>query len=352
MKLVKLKVVAKALILSSLTAGLIACGGGGGGTPATAVPVPVSGKLVPEVRTNGFSAEYDSNANFKLATDSVIIGLNTFVEGIKSDLKWPSDVPVVFAGCGQTNAFFSPGLDFHAALLNDNSTIDPAVVFGGNVTIPAIVMCHELTEKILKTFFLDAATDATIINVFNPTTSTELDRAKLVISYFFGIQVFLHELGHATDTLLLKDLNNTIKMAQFTIPLPNTCVQLGCDTAGNDFADWISSVTFIAALQDIFKADPIEGANLVKAWVVALNAWPTILGGGGGISHGLTQARQVNMLCYAWGAMPEIRTLDAAAGNPLQTAITSQNLDPNNCEATYNTNNAATTALFAPFVNI
>jgi len=254
---------------------------------------------------------------------------------------------VVFSGCGTLNAFYSFG-DAYALIASNN----PAAVFGPNVTVPAIVMCHELTEKTVATFFNDLDLADKVRSLFNTTTPEEDLVAGVASALVFELQVLFHELGHAVDFLLLKDPNDSIKLANFTIPSPNTCTTPLCDTVANDFADWISAAVLVQVIQEKIKTDIDAAENFAKAWLIALDAWQTIVGTGGGVAHGLTQARQVNMLCYAYGAIPELRQADVdVLGNQLQTAISGQGVDPAGCETIYKRNDTSTTTLLGSFIN-
>lgn len=379
MKLVKLKVVAKALILSSLTAGLIACGGGGGSTPAAAVTTtappagtgnanpsaalttqftPADGKLIPQVRPNGYTAKYTTNADYRKFVDVITAQSAIALGNVGGLVKWPFDIPAIFSGCGYLNALFGSQFDMHAHI-RTKSAIDPTVTFGANNVGDALIMCHELTEANV-TYFLDPASIAKIHTNFSSTfadpgmpTVDELAAALSLSVLLFEWQVMFHELGHGLDQMLLKDGDNAIKK-QFMIPKLNTCNSptIPCDTIGEDFADWISSLIMVELIKIELAATPAQSVGYFAALFTALDAWEGVLGAGGGAVHSKTDSRQANMACYAYGGIPELRTAEANSGGVLTNYLAARNVNIITCEASYAFNVNLTETLLAPFVKM
>ena len=117
--------------IGALSIGLVACGGDGGSAPAASAvvqPVTVVGKLVPDVRSRSFSSTYGTDEDYKNLVDAFLVAMNELVVEIDSVVKWQSDIPVIFSGCGQLNAFFSPEVDLHASFAADG-VADPTPVF-------------------------------------------------------------------------------------------------------------------------------------------------------------------------------------------------------------------------------
>lgn len=329
-----------------LTLALSACGGGGGG--GTAAPQS-DGVLVPDVRSLSLSTEYSTDTSYKELVDGFLQFMDDTIVENKNVVKWESDIPVIFSGCGAINAFFGAGVDIHAQL--QSLQPDPVSTFGPNATGNVIVMCHELTEAVLKYYFRNPAGRQSIVNIFGPSTEEEILQAALVTALIFEFQVLFHEIGHGLDALLIKDtLNNDTKRQNFVIPIPDACGKQGCDTVKEDFADWIGSQRLIEALKMDFADDPTLVSYFSKAWVSSLIAWDILGPGGNDLIHGTTLARQVNMLCYTYGALPEFRAADTANGSPLANLVASQGLDPAGCEATYQANTTATTTLLGSFL--
>lgn len=366
---------AASVLMASIA--LVACGGGGGtATPAeTTTPVvsgftvtpgvtPSTGKLIPEVRQSGHEDLYLSDPTHKQRTDAIITATKDAVTDLQSAFKWPSDVPVVFSGCGQVNAFFGTlsGTNFGVHdVLAQFGVADPSLEFGTNITgSNVLIMCHELTEKATQVFFNDSEVQTTINGLVQEIeeatpTADQIATFQNLSAFMFELQVLLHEIGHGLDTVFLKDsANNAIKTENFSIPLINTCSEPACDTLSEDFADWISAAIIIDVLKDEILTDTDNASNLAGAWLVALEAWPSVFAAGGDAAHGFTKSRQANMLCYAYGAIPELRGADVSVlDSGLKQFMIDQGIpDPEaQCQTIFDKNNSSSDRLLTPFMS-
>ena len=351
----KLLIVKRCTILSALILGLAACGGGGG-TPATTTATtattgkydPGIGKLIPEVRPNGYSARYTTDPQYKALIDAVTAGSAEVLGEVGGLIKWPFDIPAIFSGCGELNAFFAT-TDMHAYLKGEGVT-NPALTFGNNHDGAVLVMCHELTEANVA-YFLDPLRKERIVEYYKFTEAT-YNEAITTSLLMWEWQVMFHELGHGLDVMLLVDGDDSIKK-QFRIPVANTCNSPTdpCDTIGEDFADWISSSIMISIIEAGIEEDPKETGKYLAGLITALEAWEGIFGAGGGAVHSKTVSRQVNMACYAFGGIEAIRTADGDSENRLGTFLATKGLDPNDCEANYTFNDNLTETLLGKYVD-
>jgi hypothetical protein len=351
----KLLIAKRCTILSALILGLAACGGGGG-TPAAATTAttagkydPGIGKLIPEVRPNGYSARYTTDPQYKALIDAVTAGSAEVLGEVGGLIKWPFDIPAIFSGCGELNAFFGSNVDMHAYLKGEGVT-DPALTFGNNHDGAVLVMCHELTEANVAYFLKPEVMERLEFHYSN--TEATITEAVTLSLLMWEWQVMFHELGHGLDQMLLIDGDDSIKK-QFRIPVANTCNSptTPCDTIGEDFADWISSSIMISIIEAVIEEDPKETGKYLAGLITALEAWEGIFGAGGGAVHSKTVSRQVNMACYAFGGIEAIRTADGDSGNRLGNFLTTKGLDLNNCETSYTFNDNLTETLLGKYVD-
>lgn len=372
MKINKFNILTRLLIFSALVFGLAACGGGGSAPagvttpttpttpsgvgnsdPSAALPVklePGIGKLIPEVRTNGYSARYTTDADYKTLVDAVTAG-SAEVLGLVGDLiKWPENIPAVFSGCGAKNAFFGGNFDMHAFLTKEG-VADPTLTFGNNNIGAMLVMCHEITEANVA-YFLKPETIAAIETNFNADTEDKRAEALTLSLLIFEWQVMFHEVGHGLDQMLLKDDANNTTKKQFKIPLLNTCNSptTPCDTIGEDFADWISSSIIISIIEDAIEDEPAMADQYLGALFTALDAWEGVLGEGGGAVHSKLESRQINMACYAYGGIPALKTADANSGNKLGTFLATKLGDIAVCDTNYQFNDNLTDTLLGQYI--
>lgn len=335
----------KSLMLFLFVFVLSACGGSSSGGSS-------SGKLVADFRANGLSSEYEANEGYKALVDAFLEGMKEIVVEIDTAIKWGVDIPVVFSGCGTENAFFSSAsepVSMHAGL----GLADPETVFGPDVVSQyAVVYCHELTERALQTFMQDSYT-ATIGSLFGTDLESTVE-GYVYSALVFELQVLFHELGHGLDKVLIKDsVDNTTKLQNFAIPIANQCNQVGCDTISEDFADWIAAYLLTEAMKEEFAENANDALKFAAGFIVASSAWPDIMGAGGDVAHGYTEARQANILCYTYGGLPELREADANSLNyQLANVLAAYGLDSVTCENTYQANATATTTLLGSYISL
>jgi hypothetical protein len=354
----KLSLVKRCTILSALILGLAACGGGGG-TPATSTLsaaasnfnpyaaisaenkfAPGTGKLVAEIRPNGLSARYGSDAEYKAKVDQVLVLLKDVVADVGDQVKWPSDVNAVFSGCGSVNAFFGSNWNVHGALGSDalGPIADPTGTYGANSIGSTLVFCHELTEKAIKYFEELPANDiAASFTVGDP------DENRINATVMFLLQVLFHEVGHGLNQMLLPSIAFVQDEIKFKIPVAGTCgAGANCETSAEDFADWIAALILSSVIEDAIEDEPLatrptETASLFGSLVLGINAWEPVMGLGGGTAHSTTNSRQYNIACFAYGGLESIRDFDLANGsqyiNALREGITPYT--PNLCKEAF-----------------
>lgn len=287
-----------------------------------------SGRLMAESRPNGIQAAQGSP--FRDALELVMSESASIVNNL-SEVRFPSNLPVFFSGCGSSGAFFIPrGLGtVHAGLLSVNPGVDANSAFGPDRSAPALLFCNELSERALDDFNQQ------------PFSSVQ---EVVFASAVFTLQVLFHEVGHALEAEYANRFDLTAMRSDFDFPIADQCSAPNCDTASEDFADWISSLTFSLAIEKTFASNQSEGESVVQGFIVALDAWPRILGSGGNPAHGFTAGRQANILCYVYGGTPQLRAADLQAGSPLTTFMTQQGIasPATSCQATFQRNGTAT----------
>ena len=93
---------------------LTACSGGGGDSAApttapttpTTTPTALTGKLIPEIRQNGFSQTILQDPVNKVVLDDSLSEMSALINRLA--IRFPVNIPVFFSGCGNVNAFYAP----------------------------------------------------------------------------------------------------------------------------------------------------------------------------------------------------------------------------------------------------
>ncbi|MFT6907370.1 MAG: hypothetical protein ACJAS1_004048 [Oleiphilaceae bacterium] len=365
------------LTISILALGLAGCGGSGSSTTTTTGAVgvdgveglegsqgistlveklaPGTGKLIIDVRSTGYSERYETDAAYKGMVDVVISAASETLGEVGGQIKWPKDIPSIFSGCGTVNAFFvalTPDLVNAMETQTDASNV--ATKFGETIKdSSALVVCHEYSEKIVSTL-MDPGSKATIQTAFNIESDDDINDAIGITSFFLVMQGALHEVGHALDGLLLKDPDNTVK-SQFQIPVANVCGTAPCSSIKEDFGDWIQSAILIEAIKDEIEEDPESTERYLNVFKLSVTAWqslfPDNVNSPGDGKHSTTEARQYNMLCWAYGAIPEFRTADLDSGGKIGTLLATKLGDIATCEQSYAANEILTETLLGEYVN-
>ena len=322
---------------------LSACGGGGDTAAPTTTPTTtpststaLTGKLIPETRQNGFSQTILQDPVNKAVLDDSLSEMSALINRLA--IRFPVDIPVFFSGCGQVNAFYaSAGVGtVHAGLRQKNPSLDAETVFGVDQKAPAIVYCHEMSEKSFNHFRFKVFTE-----------DTDADRLFSKITHeIFSLSVFFHELGHAILGENINQIVDTTAMQnELSFPNKDTCLQTEpkCETLLEDFADWISGYAFSLTLNDLAATNPDSAKALLGGFVISTVSWGDILGTGGDADHGFTDGRMANILCYVYGGVAGLRDLDkdSAIANYITTlspGITSAD----SCQGIFTANKAAT----------
>ena len=325
------------------------------------------GKLVPEVRAEGLSAGALVPGDYRDVLDFVLTSMSSLTADVSTNILWPKDIPLKFAGCGTLNAFMGnfpvsvtafEVLDFFN---NATSPRDWTSTAGANFADTDMsFMCHELTEAIVKAFYVnrDAALLADYGKYFfsgSPTNQAdEIKAAAGLSATVMALEVLFHELGHGVDKVLLQDdaANSKKGVANFTYPFANVCGQASCNTVTEDFADWFAMYVMAEEIRRSTIGTSAGDIKLyVGAMVVATTNWTKVFGQGGGDAvHGLTSKRQSNMACYLYGSSPEFRKADADNGGRLAGLMVAEGLNPDNCEPVYTKNADSTQRFLGPYL--
>jgi len=310
-----------------------------------------AGVFVTEIRGSGFSAEYhaDENGEFRPYVDTLITGIEELLAENKDFIDWPSDLPVVFTGCATENAFFAGATPSIIDALQESTQLPRnqiATAFGDDIAGPIIVLCNELSEDIVKKVLTEDVLQD-IANTFEPEDDNELIEYIDLTASTLTLQIMLHEIGHAADSLLLDDESGTVKQRNFTFPGQTSCQQEVCPTTSEDFADWFSALVLIQDMKEEFEAQEESAEENANAWYLAAKHWQTVFpdapGDSGGV-HALTNTRVANFLCYAYGGLSQFREADV--DNELSGIISQAGIDVSSCESVFEANSAAMDKLF------